>query len=118
MKRALWALLLTAMVGSSTGCCLVDRVFHCHHCGPAGCGAACGGGCGEKCRSGGIYGDQYCHGRGIGCALLARGRCRDGACADAGVPSGPPTAQVTYPYYTLRGPRDFLSCDPQGLDSY
>jgi hypothetical protein len=28
---------------------------------------------------------------------------------------GPPTAAVTYPYYTVRGPRDFLMDDPPGL---
>jgi hypothetical protein len=28
---------------------------------------------------------------------------------------GPPTAEVTYPYYTLRGPRDFLDSNPRGL---
>jgi hypothetical protein len=27
-------------------------------------------------------------------------------------PTGPPTAAVTYPYYTVRGPRDFLLNDP------
>ncbi|RMF87875.1 MAG: hypothetical protein D6741_19955 [Planctomycetota bacterium] len=25
---------------------------------------------------------------------------------------GPPTAAVTYPYYTIRGPRDFLQSEP------
>jgi hypothetical protein len=25
---------------------------------------------------------------------------------------GPPTGQVGYPYYTVRGPRDFLQNDP------
>lgn len=25
---------------------------------------------------------------------------------------GPPTAAITYPYYTLRGPRDFLQSNP------
>jgi hypothetical protein len=25
---------------------------------------------------------------------------------------GPPTGQVAYPYYTVRGPRDFLMNDP------
>lgn len=29
--------------------------------------------------------------------------------------AGPPTAQVTYPYYTLRGPRDFLDRDPPSI---
>ena len=30
-------------------------------------------------------------------------------------PHGPPVAQITYPYYTLRGPRDFLADDPPNL---
>lgn len=28
------------------------------------------------------------------------------------VQPGPPTAAITYPYYTLRGPRDFLQSNP------
>ena len=28
---------------------------------------------------------------------------------------GPPTAQVTYPYYTLHGPRDFLDPNPRSI---
>ncbi|MCC7083441.1 MAG: hypothetical protein IT427_00360 [Pirellulales bacterium] len=41
--------------------------------------------------------------------------CRDGqqAVADQlGGPAGPPCGQVTYPYYTTRGPRDFLRNNP------
>jgi hypothetical protein len=26
---------------------------------------------------------------------------------------GPPTGAITYPYYTVRGPRDFLASDPR-----
>jgi hypothetical protein len=32
-----------------------------------------------------------------------------------GPPSGPPTAHVGYPYYTLRGPRDFLLNNPPSI---
>jgi hypothetical protein len=28
---------------------------------------------------------------------------------------GPPTGQVTYPYYTVRGPRDFLQRSPSPI---
>ncbi len=28
---------------------------------------------------------------------------------------GPPTGQVAYPYYTNRGPRDFLARNPQSV---
>jgi len=30
-------------------------------------------------------------------------------------PQGPPTAQVAYPYYTVRGPRDFLMDNPPSI---
>jgi hypothetical protein len=30
-------------------------------------------------------------------------------------PQGPPTAQVAYPYYTCRGPRDFLVDNPPSI---
>jgi hypothetical protein len=30
-------------------------------------------------------------------------------------PQGPPTAQVAYPYYTTRGPRDFLLDNPPSI---
>ena len=29
--------------------------------------------------------------------------------------AGPPTGGVTYPYYTNRGPRDFLAANPRGI---
>ena len=30
-------------------------------------------------------------------------------------PAGPPTAGVAYPYYTIRGPRDFLQDNPPSI---
>ena len=30
-------------------------------------------------------------------------------------PQGPPTAQVAYPYYTVRGPRDFFIDNPPSI---
>ena len=30
-------------------------------------------------------------------------------------PAGPPTAAYAYPYYTIRGPRDFLTKNPPGI---
>jgi hypothetical protein len=31
------------------------------------------------------------------------------------LPAGPPTAAVAYPYYTVRGPRDFLLNNPPSI---
>ena len=41
--------------------------------------------------------------------------CGGGGGAMAAGPSGPPTGAVTYPYYTNRGPRDFLADDPPSI---
>ena len=38
--------------------------------------------------------------------------CANGACGGA---VGPETGSVTYPYYTLRGPRDFLLNNPPSI---
>jgi hypothetical protein len=40
------------------------------------------------------------------------GMYRNAGPAGAGGPSGPAVAQVAYPYYTTRGPRDFLVDNP------
>ncbi|HZZ26593.1 MAG TPA: hypothetical protein VFE46_01195 [Pirellulales bacterium] len=32
-----------------------------------------------------------------------------------GGPAGPPAAQVAYPYYTSRGPRDFFANNPPSI---
>ena len=54
-------------------------------------------------------------------------RCADRGCGRAGCPHcghgsreavtdpGPSTGAVTYPYYTLRGPRDFLARNPSPI---
>jgi hypothetical protein len=64
-------------------------------------------GCAEDqaCRKNAMA-QQGCDG-GDGC----RG-CRNGPTPAT---PGPPTAEVTYPYYTLHGPRDFLDPNPRSL---
>lgn len=89
-----------------------------------GCGGSCGvatGGCGRcgcggpLCRAGALGWQQggldyssHLHpgllGHGAGAALNNRP-----------FTPGPPSAQVGYPYYTVRGPRDFLACDPPSI---
>ena len=34
---------------------------------------------------------------------------------DVAAPAGPPVGAVTYPYYTTRGPRDFLTGNPRPI---
>lgn len=167
MKRLALAALAAMVIGNSTGCCLIDRIFHCNSgCGGCGtmcdgCAGGCGGGCssceGGGCGSGGCaqcdgcaqmgghppvtYGQgsaltsrvgqrfmggggddgcsacEGCGGRGCG-MCGGCGVCRkDRGCyqQEGDANQNYPGAYVGYPYYTLRGPRDFLACNPGGL---
>ncbi len=91
MKRLLVSLLAASMLAAVVGCAN----------GPEGCDSGCGQpqNCSRRaglmCRHGGDP--------------VRGGRC--GKCSEAFTP-GPPIGQVTYPYYTVRGPRDFLQRVP------
>jgi hypothetical protein len=76
-----------------------ERGQVCSACGGAGCGAC--GGCGF-----------------IG--ALATGLCpHAGGYPEAqNFNPGPPTGQTAYPYYTTRGPRDFLQNNPPSIGPY
>jgi len=120
MKRALFALLGAALL-ASTGCGIGDRMFSFHRpwggdqgCGSCGCGnggcgnGACGnGGCNDpyaQCPSNDPNGGGPQHGqlpRGVGGENIGQ--------------EGPPTGGVAYPYYTNRGPRDFLVNNPPSI---
>ena len=115
MKRAIFAALVVAVIGSSSGCCLMDRMFSCHHglhrwdrtkygCDACGDGRLLGDGGG--CRTCGL---------GMGGGLGGRIAGRHIAGEPVAGPAGPPTAAVTYPYYTTRGPRDFLAKNPKSI---
>ena len=93
--RILFALLAVVLCAAGSGC-VCGRGANCHQ---SACNACDGGGC-QNCSilgGGGLVGRLGSHH------------------ADPGVMSGPPTAQVAYPYYTVRGPRDFLLDDPPSL---
>ncbi|HLA84681.1 MAG TPA: hypothetical protein VJL29_07800 [Thermoguttaceae bacterium] len=94
------------LVDGSCGHC-TDCPETCASCEPNNCNAAacdgstaCETGCCEGC------GDPACNG---GCGL------RDRLCGREYVNPGPPTGAVSYPYYTVRGPRDFLMKSPSPL---
>jgi hypothetical protein len=78
-------------------------------CGPGGCGNGYGmNGGGPNDPNGGGSNDPngYAHGqgpvpRGVGGQYLGA--------------AGPPTGGVAYPYYTNRGPRDFLAANPPSI---
>jgi hypothetical protein len=110
-------------VASSTGCCCFDRLFccplWCNGCGS--CGNDCG--CEEDCgcgsgHGGAMYGAHGGGGGGCSSCGLASHHPRHTERNDGGevaFDSGPPTGQVTYPYYTTRGPRDYLARNPKSI---
>jgi hypothetical protein len=93
---------LTLVLAASTGCRSVNMCKDCggkHH----GMLAHKGHGGGD----GGAYGGGYGH------APHGTPGYRHGPHHREYIgPQGPPTAQVAYPYYTTRGPRDFLLDNP------
>ena len=138
MKQAIFGLVAVVVMASSTGCCCFDKLFCC---GSRGCGyghegpGSCGGGGCSSCGGGGV--DGGCADCGMASneydgAPGAGGMARNGGRhhVDGGHPmvqqrrnaggehqfqSGPPTGGVSYPYYTNRGPRDFLAKNPRGI---
>jgi hypothetical protein len=100
MKRALFFVVAVLVVAGLIGCAH-DKQY----CGPNCMNGSCAGApetCG-RCGPGMACG---------GCGAFA------GCCGGGGVEPtspGPPTGQVTYPYYTVRGPRDFLARSPRPI---
>lgn len=93
MKRFFLGLMLVASIAATTGCgCCGGRPL-CNlfgNCGLCKDKQGCGGG---DCQAG----------------------CADCCGTDPGQYGGPATGAVTYPYYTTRGPRDFLAKDPRSI---
>lgn len=122
MKHAILALVALVSLASGSGCCCLERLFCCHKtCVPYGdcCDSGCGGGCCDTgCGVGGHCATGGCDSCGLaghphhGHPLLHHHRNAGGQHEFA---AGPPTGAVTYPYYTSRGPRDFLAKNPRGI---
>jgi len=95
MKRILLAIASALLLSASTGCF--------HHAAQRG-----GGGCGNG-NCGGLLGAMM---GGGGAMYQTRGWRHQQPPMG---PAGPPTAAQAYPYYTLHGPRDFLTDNPPSL---
>lgn len=136
MKRAFYLLLAMAAASLGGGCQLYQ---HMH--GPAcqdgcGCPGGCGGAC-ASCPNGQCANGQCgeCDGHPDPYEILHLGQQgpsqRSGVLSwlgyhngpggplagagDAQAAPGPSAGAVSYPYYTNRGPRDFLSPNPRGI---
>jgi hypothetical protein len=67
------------------------------------------------CRSGGLFAPATGFANQGGCSACGTGNGLCGHHRAAEPPAGPPTGTYAYPYYTLRGPRDFLSANPPSI---
>jgi hypothetical protein len=109
--------------GCGEGCGLFGKACGCGHehatpiCGegvPGGCDSgACGQGC-PKCGHKIFHKCDSCPK--CGCGLLGHGHGGEGY-VDASQ-RGPMHGTVAYPYYTTRGPRDFLAKNPPSIGPY
>ncbi|MGI9429658.1 MAG: hypothetical protein ACR2NM_13435 [Bythopirellula sp.] len=102
------------------GSCCADTCCGDGCCGDGCCGSGC---CG--CDSGGAGNCSACGGNGCGLCQRMVGRIASGCCPHkGGYPEAynynpsPPSGQVAYPYYTVRGPRDFLRNNPPSIGPY
>lgn len=96
MRNLLYVVLAGGMVAVLSGCCAHRG------CGPCGGCGLFGGICKPSCES-----SDVCSSSGPLQDALAR--------RHAVVDAGPPSAAITYPYYTTRGPRDFLASNPRSI---
>lgn len=104
------------------------QAIPCSFCGDGAC-TGCGDACAEGCYGEGCYDDGSCGGarcgrcgggpcgacRGLGCRICGGSGICGCLCKGDNVydfQPGPPVGQVAYPYYTVRGPRDFLNPCP------
>ncbi|MCA9134897.1 MAG: hypothetical protein KDA45_17130, partial [Planctomycetales bacterium] len=102
MKRALMGMALVVGLLSSTGCNLLDRNKNCNSCnGNLGCRP-----CNLGWQRGGTDYQRFLGHNGSHAAHGPVGAQGAG---------GAPSAQVAYPYYTVRGPRDFLAAEPASI---
>jgi hypothetical protein len=113
MKRIIYAVLAVTVLTSLTGC-LSARGRRPTACVQGSCAQApenCASCDSSSCQDPNQQDPcRECGGR--GCRLCRGGR---GLGGDGGFDAGPPSGAVAYPYYTTRGPRDFLARNPQSI---
>ena len=105
MKRTIFALLTIVALAMTTGC--LHRHCRDNACSSGACSAdAC------SCYPGGCPTEDG-HRRCLLKGCFAK-HCERGGGQEVAAP-GPQSAAVAYPYYNLRGPRDFLVRNPQSI---
>jgi hypothetical protein len=99
MTRLLFGLLAAGLVSAATGCSTMRN--NCQTCDghPTRASGPFGGGHSAGCDPGGVH------------PRMAALHGRNNVSPDF----GPPSAAIAYPYYTTRGPRDFLEPNPPSI---
>ena len=107
MKRAMFSILTLVVLATLAGC-MAQHGRRPWACLRGSCAQAP-----ENCQA--CDDCNECRGPGFfhpgGCLRKDRCPCEGEAVQNA----GPPTGTVTYPYYTTRGPRDFLANNPPSI---
>jgi hypothetical protein len=143
MTRGFALAIAVLVIGHASGCSIIDRLFLLNTDGPYAHQArhAAGGPCHDGACHDGACPDGGCPPEGCppeGCQDCPGGVCKTphagrygglakhhlsaaekaalaGTDYGAIAPAGPPTGAVAYPYYTTRGPRDFLAKRPPSI---
>jgi hypothetical protein len=120
MKRAMFSAMTLIVLVGLTGCAtqrgLHPQTSSCGSCaataeGGQSCDASCSNGCATDP-------DQCAYDPGGGSwlsKLCGKCRLRKERAEQPMVDPGPAAGAVTYPYYTTRGPRDYLARNPQSI---
>ena len=113
MKHAMWVMMLVVGLGIAQSASAGDYSYrHCRGVGLSGLASPCCGFACETCPPVGYPPMRAPIGPGMrpwGPGMPHGGL---GMPQGAMVNPGPPTAAITYPYYTVRGPRDFFQKYP------
>ncbi len=132
LHRSFALAVVAAVCGTSSGCSIIDRLVllnadgpYSHHagggcrdgnCQPGACeDGSCPTGACQACEGGACHPRHVGRYGGLAKHHLSPEEKAALAGSDYGAigPAGPPTGAVAYPYYTTRGPRDFLAkCPP------
>jgi hypothetical protein len=115
MKRTIFVMLMGVTLAMTTGC--IHRQLRGNGCEGGNCTQAEGYADGEACPTeGACPGEDGCRRCGLFGGLCGLHRHRgDGNGENANAGGGPQGGAVAYPYYNLRGPRDFLVRNPQSI---
>ena len=109
MKRAMYSILTVFVLVGLTGCMTQRGQSPTTYVGES-CAQDS-----ENCQSCDDPGEEYCSdpGRPVRCRMCRDRGCRQ--CCEESFTPGPAAGAITYPYYTVRGPRDFFADNPPSI---